>query len=209
VDVRINTYMKYSDIFETENYRGEHEAPDKIGGAPLYNVNLNNIYPEDFYSYNGFKYYADTGEASDRQSFYLVMSYYNKPNSLIKMYRAVPKDLGITKIKPGDWVAITRIYALGHGRNHLNSAYKIITKTVWARDLFTDGNSISEWGYDPQPRDTSFDEERHRRQKLVFSLPADQRKAFNQERKHYGNMTPEQWDKLFQSFSTQETTNDG
>lgn len=55
-------------------------------------------------------------------------------------------------INIGDWVSINKLYVIGHGKNNLNNKYKILSKTVYARDLFSDGNSIHEFGYDPQPR---------------------------------------------------------
>lgn len=51
------------------------------------------------------------------------------------------------KINSGDWVTTSRQYAVEHGQGNLNNKYKIITKTVPANTLFTDGNSIHEWGY--------------------------------------------------------------
>lgn len=53
------------------------------------------------------------------------------------------------KINEGDWVSINRKYAVGHGQSALNNKYKITTKTVPAKHIFTDGNSIHEQGYDP------------------------------------------------------------
>lgn len=53
------------------------------------------------------------------------------------------------KINDGDWVTINRNYAKSHGKHNLNNKFKIITKTVRAKDLYTDGNSIHEWGYSP------------------------------------------------------------
>lgn len=51
-------------------------------------------------------------------------------------------------INSGDWVSINLAYAKEHGKNHLtNSNYRIITKTVPAKNLFTNGDSIHEWGY--------------------------------------------------------------
>jgi len=52
------------------------------------------------------------------------------------------------KINKGDWVTINKEYAKEHGISHLNNIYKILVKTVSAKELFTDGNSIHEWGYD-------------------------------------------------------------
>ncbi len=36
---------------------------------------------------------------------------------------------------------------------NLNGKFKIIKQKVHARDLFTAGDSVLEWGYDPQPLD--------------------------------------------------------
>ena len=41
---------------------------------------------------------------------------------------------------------------VGGGESALGGKYKILSKTVKARDIFTNGDSIHEWGYDPQPR---------------------------------------------------------
>ena len=51
------------------------------------------------------------------------------------------------KINNGDWVTTSKLYAKQHGESHLNNNYKIVTKTVKASQLYTDGNSIFEWGY--------------------------------------------------------------
>lgn len=54
-------------------------------------------------------------------------------------------------INIGDWVTTVREYAKEHGESTLLGKYKILSKTVYARDLFTIGDSIFEFGYDPQP----------------------------------------------------------
>lgn len=51
------------------------------------------------------------------------------------------------KINNGDWVTISKLYAKQHGESVLNNNYKIVKKTVKASQLYTDGNSIFEWGY--------------------------------------------------------------
>jgi orotate phosphoribosyltransferase len=76
---------------------------------------------------------------------------HNRPNNPITIYRAVPFDLARPKISPGDWVTTVRKYAKEHGESALRGRYKIISKMVAVRDLYTDGNSIFEFGYDPQP----------------------------------------------------------
>ena len=52
------------------------------------------------------------------------------------------------KISVGDWVTINKKYAIEHGRGL--GGFQIIQKKVKAKDIFTNGDSIHEWGYDPQ-----------------------------------------------------------
>jgi hypothetical protein len=59
-----------------------------------------------------------------------------------------PKKMGIN---PGDWVTINRNYAKEHGESTLGGKYKIVKQTVRAKDIYTNGDSIHEWGYDPSP----------------------------------------------------------
>ncbi len=51
-------------------------------------------------------------------------------------------------INNGDWVTLSKQYAKEHGEGALNGKYKIISQKIPARKLFTDGNSIQEFGYD-------------------------------------------------------------
>lgn len=53
------------------------------------------------------------------------------------------------QITAGDWVTVNRGYAVEHGRNELKNNFRVIEKTVKARDLYTNGDSVHEWGYDP------------------------------------------------------------
>jgi hypothetical protein len=50
-------------------------------------------------------------------------------------------------LNSGDWVTTVKKYADDHGKRELKNNYKILSKTVLANQLFTDGNSIHEWGY--------------------------------------------------------------
>jgi len=57
---------------------------------------------------------------------------------------------GLTKtINPGDWVTLGISYARQHGESALRGRYVILSRTVKAKDLYTDGNSLYEWGWDP------------------------------------------------------------
>jgi len=53
----------------------------------------------------------------------------------------------IDTINNGDWVTLTKDYAVSHGVNVLNGMFKILSKKTTADKLYTDGNSIHEWGY--------------------------------------------------------------
>lgn len=198
----------------TTDYRGEHKAPDKSSGAPLYD--MTKIYPDDIYSSDAARYYGDGEPAKDQQSISIIQGTRNRPNNPIRIYRAVPnvnkniekkikrfsyllyyidkfgfpplddkapkdvyKELGfrygdvkydknkfiervesqIKKLEsskqdkltlnPGDWVTINRQYAIEHGESLLLGKYKILTKVVPAKYLYTDAGSIHEFGYDP------------------------------------------------------------
>lgn len=55
-------------------------------------------------------------------------------------------------INHGDWVTTSREYAKQHGESSLGGKYKIVSKTVPARKLFTSGDSWAEFGYDEAGR---------------------------------------------------------
>ena len=192
---------------DAEDYRGSHTAPDKTSGAPLHD--LTGVYPDDIYSDKAARYYGDMGgDANDMVSVRLMQAYRNKPNAMVKIYRAVPdinkevddrikyynqliayveqyrfppikdrvaseefSDLGYNKekyiaklnkdvgdlqakkqktigINSGDWVTLNRNYAIEHGKSALRGKYKIVSKSVAAKTLYTDANSVHEFGYD-------------------------------------------------------------
>ena len=132
-----------------EDYRGEHRAPLKSSGSPAHD--LTDVYPEDVYGPNGPRYYGHYGNTDDNESFDVILRVRNKPNVPLTIYRAVPKSAP-SVINDGDWVTISKKYAKLHGESALRGDYKIISKLVHPRDIFTNGDSIHEWGYDPQPR---------------------------------------------------------
>ena len=129
-----------------DTYRGEHEAPMHDSGAPLHD--LKGVYPDDFYGPQGKQYYG-IGDGSDVLAMSIVRATKGRAGMPITIYRAVPKEV-TTKIEKGNWVTIDRQYAKDHGDGALNGQYKIIKKTVRADELFTNGDSIQEWGYDPK-----------------------------------------------------------
>lgn len=54
------------------------------------------------------------------------------------------------EINPGDWVTLTKEYAKDHGESALKGKYKILSKKVKAKDIWTNADSIHEFGYHPE-----------------------------------------------------------
>jgi hypothetical protein len=136
-----------------DEYGGEHSPPDPSYGAPLHD--LTRIYPEDVYSTNAVRYYGTGEDQLDARSFSIAHSMRGKPHGKVRIYRAIPNDLSAADINPGDWVTINRAYAVGHGKSALNGRYKILSKLVRADEIYTDGNSIHEFGYWPRTGGTN------------------------------------------------------
>ena len=76
--------------------------------------------------------------------------WYNDAYAKLSALKSAPAQEVAAKpiINNGDWVTLSRQYAKEHGESALNGKYRIISKKVPARKLFTDGNSIQEFGYD-------------------------------------------------------------
>jgi hypothetical protein len=130
--------------------QGAHSPSGPDDGSPLWDIAANGVYPEDVYGPNGLRYYSTGEDRQDREAFQQIQSAKGSPNKKITIYRALEKS-GPTQIKPGEWVTTVKAYAKDHGENALNGDYKIISKTVSAKDIFTSGDSWLEWGYHPQP----------------------------------------------------------
>lgn len=66
----------------------------------------------------------------------------------VKVYRAVPTSVKEGKLRNGDWVTPSKIYAEMHGTNRLEGKYRIIEDEVPANQLWWDGNDANEFGFD-------------------------------------------------------------
>lgn len=144
-------------VNDTE-YRGEHAAPGPESGKPMHDTT--DVYPADFYGPRGFDYYANTHQPYDRASYDTVAAARGNPDKMVWAHRAVPKDVykaamktsepTAHMIRPGDWVTPSREYAKEHGEG-LGEGYHIARKRVPAKHLYTNADSIHEWGYHPEP----------------------------------------------------------
>lgn len=75
--------------------------------------------------------------------------YYEWIDSELNKLKSNPERENKIVINPGDWVTINRNYAVEHGKTSLKNSYRILTKTVPAKTLFTTADSLHEFGYDP------------------------------------------------------------
>jgi hypothetical protein len=94
------------------------------------------------------QFYGTGYPAADREAFDLARRVRGNHDAEVTMYRAVPK--GVSDINEGDWVTLSKQYAKTHGESVLRNDYKIVSKKVKAKDLYTNADSIHEFGYYPQ-----------------------------------------------------------
>ena len=133
------------------SYRGSHKAPSPEFGAPLHDLTGGGqMYPADVYSSKAAQYYGTGYPKADKEAFALASKVRGNPDAEVTMYRAVPKDESIANINAGDWVTLSKDYAKTHGEAVLGNDYKILSQKVKAKDLWTNADSIHEFGYQPQ-----------------------------------------------------------
>lgn len=130
-----------------EDYRGEHTAPKSNDyNAPGHE--LNRIYPDDIYGPKGYQYYGHGEGQMDKDTMKILNELRGNPEAPITIYRSVPNNLGDIEINPGDWVTPNLDYAHMHGAR-FDEGYRVLEKQVPAKHIWTDANSIHEFGYDP------------------------------------------------------------
>lgn len=138
---------RYKNGLLDPSFRGSHGAPMK-GDSTAALHELNKIYPDDIYSPQAAQYYGH-GEnvLQDRMLFNQLKGLRDKPDEMIDVYRALPKDAPM-EINHGDWVTTNKEYAVGHGKSVLDGNYKIKKMKVPVKTLFTNGDSPYEFGLD-------------------------------------------------------------
>lgn len=97
---------------------------------------------------NDKKLYMKRGKIPSDSKFTNGSKFYEWATEEIERLQKEPENKAskIT-INSGDWVTISKSYAKDHGEHALNGKYRILSKKVKASQIFTDGNSIHEWGY--------------------------------------------------------------
>lgn len=132
--------------YSVTDYRIDHRAPYKDGySASLDDVS--SVYGEDIYGKNAVRYFG-TFEGFDSESVGYIQQSKGKPNGTIIVYRAVPISVKSNQIRNGDWITLTYQYAKNHGESNIIGNYRVIKKKVRIGDVYTNGDSIHEFGYD-------------------------------------------------------------
>ncbi|MDP7637305.1 MAG: hypothetical protein QF577_07140, partial [Phycisphaerae bacterium] len=149
------------DASDPDSYRGSHQAPTKSqeGGDTL--DNLTNMLPlrEGESNRDRVRLYGSSGSDPEYRRANGEMeavfdAVTDKPDEIITVYRAVPSSRDASEndqINPGDWVSPSPTYAAIHGEGPLRGEYDIVETRVRAGDLVSEGNSLYEFGWDPEP----------------------------------------------------------
>ena len=130
------------------SFRMNHTAPNAHDGYSVTGDNLAEMVGDDIYSSEAEMYFGTGDERADRESINQIRRMKNRPNAEVTIYRAIPKSFKGTAIGDGDWVSLSRTYTEQHGENTLDGDYKIAMKKVKANELYWNGDSINEFGYD-------------------------------------------------------------
>jgi len=130
------------------SFRGGHTAPVRDGySAPLHDLAGSGLYPADIYDKKTqARYYGSAQSDIDNETFDAINATKGNPDAEVTIYRAVPKD-SPSDINSGDWVTTSKSYAEQHG--DFDDDWQILSAKVKAGDLFTDGNSAHEYGWNP------------------------------------------------------------
>ncbi|QGJ94444.1 hypothetical protein SEA_ELITE2014_129 [Mycobacterium phage Elite2014] len=118
------------------DYRGAHTAPTNDG----YGVSLDSLsdHTTDVYARP-----QDHHGGDDTETMAAVALARGNPKARVTIYRAVPH--GVTTINAGDWVSLSEDYAREHGDTE---GMTVLRATVRASQVWWDGNSLYEYGYD-------------------------------------------------------------
>lgn len=106
----------------------------------LAKVDGDSFAPNDIYTHP--EYYGNGGDLSDKQSIAALLKIKGKPDTLVTIYRASPKN----ELRSGDWVSLSQSYAKGES---LSEGTKVNSFKVKASDIKWAGDSLNEFGYYP------------------------------------------------------------
>lgn len=136
------------------DYRMMHRAPNSRDDVSLLNLRESGLVPADYWTKPEWYQHAKsewaswrTVTAAMRKMDAAALKGKDPGAVTITMYRAVPKTVTENSFRNGDWVTPSRADAVNEGQM-IPEGYRIISRAVPAKNLYWDGNSINEWGYD-------------------------------------------------------------
>ena len=146
---------KVGESFERKDYAGTHEAPGPFSDVSVQLLDIEQNMPGLGSTVDEVRRKYGAGEsrlvAEETILPLLMAKMSNDPEYELTVYRAIPE--GADSINEGDWVSLSETYAQEHLNSNLLGNGKVIKKTVKIKDLWTDGDSIHEWGWDPRRPD--------------------------------------------------------
>lgn len=124
-------------------YQGTHQAPTDDGYCNSITALAKSFGP-DVYEHPEFYGSGECDEETMRQ----LLTAKDNPAALVTIYRALPA--GLTAINPADWVTLSLAYANQHAIQDDNPSHDwpIVSASVPAICVYTDGNDLAEYGYD-------------------------------------------------------------
>ena len=140
---------------DDSSWRMGHTAPNSKDDISLDNLKESGLIPDDFWEHP--EWYTHSYE--ERESYYKVkkaieLQETRNANGVDRpahmwVYRAVDKTKNKREdyFRNGDWVTPSKEYAINEGKMNPNG-YRIIKHSVSIKNLYWDGNSIAELGYD-------------------------------------------------------------
>jgi hypothetical protein len=136
-----------------ESYRMAHRPPgrsdtDEEGVAASLDK-IDEVFPKDILDPTKQSLYSSGDAEADKETFDVINSIKGNPEAEVTIYRGVPD--GVDAIGAGDWVTLSPSYAQHHVDANVPDG-KVISMKVKASELFTNADSINEWGYDPEPK---------------------------------------------------------
>lgn len=140
----------------TNDHRMSHEAPNSTDGfsQSMATVRGSGLVPDDYWTHPDYYQNSPHERASFGKLSGLLRSMDAREaagkdpgDAPITVYRAVPKATKEGSIRNGDWVSPSEAYARDEGAQ-IPGGFRIISKVASAKDLYFDGNSAAELGYD-------------------------------------------------------------
>lgn len=138
------------------DFRMNHTAPNSTDGfsQSMATVRGSGLVPDDYWTHPQY-YQSDSRERvafSSLSAMFRAMDARSAAGqdpgaAPITVYRAVPKSSKEGAIRNGDWVTLSEAYARDEGA-YIPGGFRIISQVVSAKNLYWDGNSAAELGYD-------------------------------------------------------------